>query len=71
MLMRFTDPIRSRHRDSPPALARSMLLVTGGLCHLSPATFIIVTVIAQSLVGGAHFAPQVLSITGLFYPTSL
>lgn len=68
VLMRFTDRYGPVTVILLPALAAPMLLVTG-LVPLSPATFIIVTVIAQSLVGGAHFA--VLSITGLFYPTSL
>ena len=68
LLMRFTDRYGPVTVILLPACAIPLLVIEG-LVPLDAATFIVVCVIAQSLIGGAHFA--VSSITALFYPTSL
>jgi MFS transporter, AAHS family, 4-hydroxybenzoate transporter len=66
--MRFTDRYGPITVLVFPLMAVPLLLC-GGLVSLGTLSFIVVCVLAQSLIGGAHFS--VLSITGLFYPTTL
>lgn len=68
ILMRFTDRFGPVSLILLPSIAAPLLLVVG-LASLSPANFMAVNLLAQSLIGGAHYG--VLSIAGLFYPTHI
>lgn len=68
LVMRFTDRMGPITVAIFPAIA-SPLLALVGLVPLAAAPFLILTVIAQSMIGGGHFA--VTSITSAYFPTRL
>ena len=68
LLMRFTDRKGAIAVAFYPALAAPVLLLIG-LVPISPTTFLFLSVLSTSLVGGAHFG--ILSIAGVYYPSGI
>lgn len=68
LLMRFTDRRGAIAVAIFPAIAAPVLLLIG-LVPVDQQTFLILSVLSTSFVGGAHFG--ILSIAGIYYATSI
>ena len=68
LLMRFTDRRGPFAVAVYPLIAFPFLLLIG-LAPLPPMTFLVISVISTSFVGGAHFG--ILSIAGVYYPSAI
>lgn len=68
MLMQFTDRKGPFSVAFYPAIAFPILLVVG-LVSMGADVFLVLAVIAISLIGGAHFG--ILSIAGVYYPSAI
>jgi AAHS family 4-hydroxybenzoate transporter-like MFS transporter len=66
-LMRFTDRLGPASLGVMPLIAVPLLL-TLGLTHVTPLTFMAMTAMMYLLLGGSHFGIQ--SILGVYYPTA-
>lgn len=67
-LMQFTDRKGPFSVAAYPALAFPLLVIIG-LLSMQADLFLVLSVIAISLVGGAHFG--ILSIAGVYYPSAI
>lgn len=68
LLMRFTDRKGAIAVAIFPALAAPVLLLIG-LVPIGQDSFLVLSVLSTSLVGGAHFG--ILSIAGIYYATTI
>lgn len=68
LLMRFTDRYGPFAVAAYPLCAFPVLLAIG-LVPMSPDTFLILSIVSTSFVGGAHFG--ILSIAGVYYPSAI
>jgi AAHS family 4-hydroxybenzoate transporter-like MFS transporter len=68
ILMRFTDRFGPYAVAVYPAIALPLLLVIG-LLPMAHTSFLILSILAISFVGGAHFG--ILSIAGVYYPSAI